>query len=137
WKNETAFLFATTETGEQDIQKEFEAYEQLHIPGELAQEVPVPINVKNALKLSNQGQFHPVKYCLHLLKAFEKMGGAIYEHVTAVNITTGARPIVQTRNEKEIGAKHIICCTHYPFYEGLGMYATRMYAERSYVVAAT
>src|SRR5699024_4867559 len=82
-------------------------------------------------------QFHPVKYCLHLLKAFEKLGGKIFQQVTAVNITSGVRAVLQTKNEKEIGAKYIVCATHYPFYEGLGMYATRMYAERSYVVAAT
>ena len=137
WRDETAYLYAMTEKGEKDIEDEYAAYEQLHIKGELTTDIPISLPIKNALKLSGQGQFHPVKYCLHLLKAFEKLGGKIFQQVTAVNITSGVRAVLQTKNEKEIGAKYIVCATHYPFYEGLGMYAMRMYAERSYVVAAT
>src|SRR5699024_12363239 len=116
---------------------EYAAYEQLHIKQDLTTDIPISLPIKNALKLSGQGQFHPVKYCLHLLKAFEKLGGKMFQQVTAVNITSGVRAVLQTKNEKEIGAKYIVSATHYPLYEGLRMYAMSTYAERSYVRPAT
>src|SRR5699024_7357809 len=31
---------------------------------------------------------------------------------------------------------YILACTHFPFYEGLGLYSARMHADRSYLIAA-
>ena len=42
-----------------------------------------------------------------------------------------------TRGElaPKITAKHVLACSHFPFYEGLGLYSTRMHADRSYALA--
>ena len=85
--------------------------------------------------MRNQAQFHVTKYLVHLLDLFKQKGGQVFEDTVAVNIETGDRPVVLTREEKRITAKHVLICTHFPFYEGTGLYSTRMYADRSYALA--
>ena len=41
-----------------------------------------------------------------------------------------------TRDGKRISGNFVLCCTHFPFYEGVGLYSTRLHADRSYVLAA-
>src|SRR5690606_3664617 len=91
--------------------------------------------VHNVLVMKNQAQFHVTKYLVHLIELIKEKGGQIFEDTVAVNIETGERPVVLTRNEKRITAKHVLICTHFPFYEGTGLYSTRMYADRSYALA--
>jgi Rieske Fe-S protein len=86
--------------------------------------------------MKNQAQFHPIKYLAHLVQIITEKGGLIFENTTAVNIETGQHPIVLTREEYRVTASRVLVCSHFPFFEGLGLYSTRMYAERSYVLAA-
>src|SRR5699024_6092739 len=111
-------------------------YEKLGIPGELTDTIPIDLDVKKAVIMRDQAQFHPVKFISHLAEKVEEMGGHIFENTTAVNIDEGEQPVVLTRGEHRVTAKHVLACSHFPFYEGLGLYSTRMYAERSYVLAA-
>jgi Rieske Fe-S protein len=62
-------------------------------------------------------------------------GGTIYENTRAVDIEQGEPVTVLTANKKKIKAKSVVIATHFPFYDGLGLYFTRLYAERSYVQA--
>lgn len=133
---EDAYLYATTKESLFNLQKEAAAYEQLGIDGKLVEELPLNIDIKNALVMKNQAQFHPLKYLSKLVQIFTEKDGMIFENTVAVNIETGDQPTVLTRNESSVSAKHILICTHFPFYEGLGLYSARMHADRSYVLAA-
>lgn len=133
-----AYLYATTEQGAGKIEKEAEAYEKIGIDGGLVNvdQFPFPIaNVQNLIVMKDQAQFHPTKYLVHLIRLFLEKGGRILEGTTAVNVETGERPVVLTREEHRVSAKHVLACTHFPFYEGTGLYSTRMYADRSYALA--
>jgi glycine/D-amino acid oxidase-like deaminating enzyme/nitrite reductase/ring-hydroxylating ferredoxin subunit len=136
FSKQDAYLYATTKESYFDLQKEASAYEKLGIKGELIDDIPLDIEIKNALVMRNQAQFHPLKYLSQLVHIFIEKGGLIYENSVAVNIDTSNQPTVLTRNESRVTAKHILICTHFPFYEGLGLYSTRMHADRSYVLAA-
>ncbi len=131
-----AYLYATTKESLFNLQKEADAYKKLGIEGELIENIPLDIEIKNALMMKDQAQFHPLKYLTKLIQSFVDKGGQIFENTVAVNIDTGDNPAVLTRNESRVTAKFILICTHFPFYEGLGLYSTRMYADRSYVLAA-
>ena len=130
-----AYIYATTEKYARKIEKEAEAYEKLGIEGGLVDSIPFDITIQNALVMKNQAQFHPTKYLVHLIKLITEKGGLIFENTTAVNIETGEQPVVLTREEHRITANHVLACSHFPFYEGLGLYSTRMYADRSYALA--
>src|SRR5690625_2783486 len=131
-----AYLYSTTKESLFNIQKEADAYEKLGINGGLIESIPLDIEIKNALIMKDQAQFHPVKYLSKLTQTFVEKGGQIFENTVAVNIDNGDIPTVLTRNDCRVTAKHVLICTHFPFYEGLGMYSTRMHADRSYVLAA-
>lgn len=132
-----AVLYATTDQSVQKLEKENQAYQQLHIEGELVDRIPFDINVKKALFMKNQAQFHPLKYLTHLVQVIQEKGGYIFENTTAVNVEeNGDKVSVLTRNGKRITGEHILSCSHFPFYEGTGFYFTRMYSERTYLMAA-
>lgn len=135
FSNQDAYLFATTEKYAKKVEKEAVAYEKLGIAGGLVDTIPFDIDIQNALVMKGQAQFHPTKYLVHLIQLIKDKGGLIFEHTVAVNIETGDHPTVLTREGPSVTAKHVLVCSHFPFYEGLGLYSTRMYADRSYALA--
>lgn len=133
--SQDAYIYATTEEYAKKIEKEEEAYKELGIDGELVDSIPFDIEIQTALVMKDQAQFHPTKYLTHLLKLITEKGGVIFENTTAVNIETGEQPVVLTREGSRVTAKHVLICSHFPFYEGKGLYSTRMHAQRSYALA--
>ena len=136
FSKQDAYLYATTDEYADKVKKEAKAYEKLGIEGELVDAIPIDIKIKNALMMKNQAQFHPLKYLSHLVKIIIEKGGQIFGNTTAVNVETGQRPAVITRDDFRVHADHILACSHFPFYEGAGLYATRLHADRSYILAA-
>ena len=135
FSQQDAYIYATTEKYARKIEKEAEAYEKIGIDGGLVDSIPFDIEIQNAIVMKNQAQFHPTKYLVHLLQLIKEKGGLIFENTTAVNIETGEQPVVLTREGHRITSNHVLACSHFPFYEGSGLYSTRMYADRSYVLA--
>lgn len=135
FSTQDAYIYATTEKFARKIEKEAEAYEKIGIEGGLVDSIPFEIDIQNALVMKNQAQFHPTKYLVHLLRLITEKGGLIFEDTTAVNIETGEQPVVLTREGPRITSNHVLTCSHFPFYEGLGLYSTRMHADRSYALA--
>ncbi len=135
FSKQDAYLYATSDQSTDKLKKEADAYHALHIDGEMIDTLPVDVNIKKALIMKNQAQFHPVKYLSHLIHNITEKGGRIFENTTAVNVETGDHPAVLTRDGFRIEADHVLACSHFPFYEGLGLYAARLYADRSYVLA--
>src|SRR5699024_11607209 len=93
------------------------------------------LEIKNDVMMRDQAQFHPVKYFTPLIEKIKEMDRLIFENTTAVNIKEDQNPKVLTNKNYQVTAKYVLSCTHFPFYEGLGLYSTRMYADRSYVIA--
>ncbi|WP_408008745.1 FAD-dependent oxidoreductase [Pseudalkalibacillus sp. A8] len=135
FKNEDAYLYATTKASKQKLQKEYDAYRKLGIDGDLVDQIPFDIPVESALVMKNQAQFHPLRYLLPLTEKIKANGGQIFENTTAVDVETGTKPTVVTRNGFKINCNHVVIASHFPFFEGKGFYFARMYAERSYAIA--
>lgn len=137
FEHHDAFVYANTAAGAKLIEQEAEAYRQLGIPGGLAkEEVDLPFDVKEAIVMRRQAQFHPVKFLAGLVKEFERLGGTIYEKTRALKILSKNNPVIQTENMSHLSCDKVIVATHYPFNDADGMYFARMSVERSYVVAA-
>ncbi|MCA0985351.1 FAD-dependent oxidoreductase [Halobacillus yeomjeoni] len=135
WKNAEACIFSTTKQGAEKIRDEYEAYQTLNIPGRLLDSLPFDVEASEALCMDEQASFHPLKYLSALVDQFIKLGGQIYEHTTATNVREEDRIIVETGNECEISCEKVVSCSHFPFYDGKGFYFSRMYVERSYLMA--
>ncbi|NEU30478.1 FAD-dependent oxidoreductase [bacterium LRH843] len=133
--DENAYIFTTSNRGIKKLEDEFKAYEKLGIPSQWMETLPLPIPVKAAISMKKQAQFHPIKYLAHLIKGITDHGGKIYEHTVALDIHDNDVPVIRMKNGVKVQANHIYVSTHFPFFDS-NFYFTKMYAERSYVVAA-
>ncbi|OIJ11586.1 (2Fe-2S)-binding protein [Anaerobacillus arseniciselenatis] len=136
YEEHDAYIYTNSDQELSKLDNEARAYEKLKIPGDTVDSMPFKqLPMKKALVMKRQAQFHPLKYLLRLVETIQQNGGQIFENTTAVDLEQGAQPKVMTRNGKTITSKQVICCSHYPFYDAAGFYFSKMYQERSYVVA--
>lgn len=134
FENEAAYLFTDEKEKLQSLEKEQKAYDQLNIPYEYSQKMPLDIPHKAALIMKNQAQFHPVKYLHQLLEVAIRKGVQVFEDTTAIDIEYNKRPAIVTKENHRIVCDKVIQATHYPFHDGQGFYPVRMYPERSYIL---
>ncbi|KHE67768.1 FAD-dependent oxidoreductase [Halobacillus sp. BBL2006] len=135
WKKEDACLFSTTDKGAEKVANEYEAYQKLDIPGEMTEALPFEMEATRTLVMKNQARFHPIKYLTALVDRFIELGGQIFEGTKATDLKEGETLQVETGNGSIVTCSHAISCSHFPFYDGKGFYFSRMYAERSYLMA--
>lgn len=136
YQQEDAYMYATSEEYQAKLETEKKAYDELGIPSELTNSIPLGLSVKSALCLKEQAQFHPLKYLKTLAKEAVNNGADFYENTTAVNVEYNKHPAIVTRKGQRITCRYVIQASHYPFYDGQGFYPTRMYPERAYIIAA-
>ncbi|WP_226659859.1 FAD-dependent oxidoreductase [Pseudalkalibacillus hwajinpoensis] len=133
---EDAYLYATTDHYARKLTNEMNAYHKLGIHGEFQNDLPIDLSIKGAILMSNQAHFNPVAYLSALVNKVKEQQGQIFEHTVAIDVEKGLNPIVVTKSGAKISCQTVIACTHFPFYDGNALYFSRMYAERSYVIAA-
>lgn len=135
YTDDDAYIYTNSSDYLDNIKNEWKAYEQLDIEAELLSKLPINIGVKQAIKMKNQAHFHPLFYLQKLLEACLENGVEFYENTRALDIEFVRQPSVITNTDARIFADYVIQASHYPFYDGLGFYPTRMYASRSYIIA--
>ncbi|WP_217585491.1 FAD-dependent oxidoreductase [Lentibacillus saliphilus] len=132
---EDAYIYTESDDKRTQLEKEAKAYDLLGIKGELADDMPLDIPCRSALRMSSQAHFHPLNYLNGLLRKAVSNGLRIYEGTVAVDVEYRKHPAIVTRDGNRITCKHIIQASHYPFYDGEAFFPTRMYAERAYIIA--
>lgn len=132
---QSAFVYTQQEEYIQKISDEVKAASSLGIEAFFTETIPFPISVKAAVRFDNQAQFHPRKYLLALAKNIYDDGVPIFENSRAVDIEESSRYIIKTDRGKKVTAEKVVIASHYPFYNKPGLYFTRIFSERSYVVA--
>lgn len=132
-----AVIFATSEKSVEEIEAEARAYEKLDISGRLAygrvEDLPFPVEA--TLTMHDQAQFHPVRFLAPLLEEIEQLGGQIYEHSRAIQISEDETVVIM-ENDAQLTCDKIIVATHYPFNDFNGLYFTKLAISRSYALAA-
>ncbi|MFB1080399.1 FAD-dependent oxidoreductase [Jeotgalibacillus sp. JSM ZJ347] len=121
----------------EQLEREWKAYQALGIDGEFTDEMPYDIGAAAVLKMSNQFQFHPVKYLKAILSEFLKLGGKVYEKTKLLEADEHSDGVeAKTEDGYTIKAKKLIAATHFPFVDFKGLYFSRLKPERSYTSAA-
>ncbi len=131
-----AYVYTQSDNYVQQIKNEEKTASALGIKASVVHDLPLPFSIKAALRFDGQARFHPLKY----LKALAKMlpdSCRIFEQTRAVNIEEGDSVAVITNQGKKVTASKAVIASHYPFFDGGGMYFARMYPSRSYVIAVT
>jgi len=132
-----AYVYTQSDKYIKDIEDEARAASNLGIRASYVEEIPLPFSVKAALRFEDQAQFHPLKYLQALLPDITENGSYIFEQTRAMNIEKDNDYIVITHSGKKVKAQKVIVASHYPFFDGGGLYFSRLYTERSYVVGIT
>ena len=118
------------------IKNEVEACKRLGIDMIYKESLPLNLPIKAAMEWEGACLFHPRKYLLQLAEEFIKSGGKIYED-TAVTLVTPTEDMnLETANGCHIYAQRIVITSHFPMYDGLGLYFSRLNMKRLYVVGA-
>ncbi len=132
-----AFVYTQQDKYIKQIEDESEAADSLGINSTFLEETPLPFRVKAAVRFDHQAQFHPLKFLKPLAEKFVENGGQIYEDTHAIEIEEGSRNVVNTSQGHKIKASKVVIATHYPFFDGGGLYFSRIWAERSYIIGLT
>ncbi|WP_172194713.1 FAD-dependent oxidoreductase [Saccharibacillus qingshengii] len=136
FKEETAYLYTNQDDKLDDLRKEFEAYQELGIPGQWHDSLPIPVAAKGAISMPGQAQFNPLKYLKFLVEKIIENGGLIYENTTIEGAVYG-KPIeaYTIDGQHRIYCNEMVVTTHYPFWNVPAGYFTRLSVERSYALA--
>ncbi|PYZ96191.1 FAD-dependent oxidoreductase [Alteribacter lacisalsi] len=135
FSRQDALVWTDNEKKLKALRKENEAYKKLGINGGLVDEKRMPFPCAGAIVIRDQAQFNPVPYLQAMSERFTELGGRIFENTTANGVDTGDRPKVNTRSGYGSVSRYVVAASHFPFYDGNGLYFARMHAERSYSLA--
>ncbi len=136
FKETSSVIYAKTQKQLDDLLVEKSAYEQLNIPHEIIGDIPMGIVGTGGLIVPGQFELNPVKYLNFFISILQKDGMPIFQNTAAKTVEEeGDLVKVLTQNGHTITCNHLVIATAYPFFEGGGMYFTRLEASRSYLTA--
>ncbi|NLN49208.1 MAG: FAD-dependent oxidoreductase [Clostridiales bacterium] len=131
---QSAYVYTQDEKEVQKMQEEAKIATQLGFTTAYLEEIPLPIKVKAALRFDNQAQFHPLKFLLAVANLIPGNGCHIYENVMALDIQNDNGYSIKTNTGYLVKAPNIIIASHYPFYDGSGIYFSRIHPVKSYAI---
>lgn len=132
---QSSYVYTQSEDYVEKIEQEVKAACRLGIKAHYEDSIPLPLKVKAAVKFEDQARFHPLKYIQALVSDIHGEGSYIFEDTKVVDIEDKEKPVVITRKGNRVTASKVIISSHFPCYDGMGMYFARMYAEKSYAIA--
>lgn len=124
FSQQTNYIYQTD--GVDKLGRELDACQQLGIPAQWEDTLPLPFSVAGAVGFDDQAQFHPLKFAAHIAKGLK-----IYENTKVLEFL-GSRVKTPRGN---ITAKKIIVATHFPLLNKHGAFFLKLYQQRSYVIA--
>lgn len=126
FKRSNAYLYSVI--SREPLIKEAETARALGIDAVFSDDAGLPFKTVGAVSFKNEASFHPLKFLFHIAGGLE-----IYEKSPVISVE-GDR--VNTP-EGSVTAKHIVFATHYPFINVRNLLFTKLYQERSYLLALT
>lgn len=136
FRETSAIVYAANEEDFDEIKKEQSAYEELNIPYKLIDDIPLVKKGYGGLQVDQQFELNPLKYLDFLISYLLDQGVSIFKNTEIKEISKEGEKIdIVTSTQKVIRCKDLVIATAYPFYEGRGLFFTRLEALRSYLLA--
>jgi glycine/D-amino acid oxidase-like deaminating enzyme/nitrite reductase/ring-hydroxylating ferredoxin subunit len=130
-----AYTYTTDTQMVDKVRAEVSAAQRLGLQAEFTTETDLPYPVEAAIRVADQNQFHPRKYCVGLARAIDGAGSAIYEGTRALSVDEqDGRCTVET-DHGTITAGYVVQATHLPISDSGGFFA-RAHPVRSYAMSA-
>jgi glycine/D-amino acid oxidase-like deaminating enzyme/nitrite reductase/ring-hydroxylating ferredoxin subunit len=130
-----AYTYTTDPAMAEKIQAEVAAAQRLGIPADFTTDTDLPYPVEAAVRIPDQAQFHPRKYCIGLARAIDGAGSAVYESTRALSIDEADDRCTVETDHGTITAGWVVQATHLPFSDSGGFFA-RTHPMRSYALSA-
>lgn len=118
-----AYVYSLHSRGE--IEREVLAYHLLGVNAEFCETLELPLKVTGAVRIPNQGEINPLKFCFSIAKELK-----IYENTKVLEFVKDG---VVTNRGKILADKTVIA-THFPILNKHGGYFLKMHQHRSYVL---
>lgn len=135
FSRQDAYTFARTLDGVDKIEAEVKAAHKVGLSAEYVSDVDLPFQVAGAIKLSNQAQFHPRKYMLHLAGTLAGEGSHVFEQTRVVTVKGESPCRVMTAQGAAVTAEDVIVATNLPILDQ-GLFFAKSYPKRSYLIGA-
>lgn len=130
-----AYTYTTDPAMVDKVRAEVSAAQRLGLPAAFTTDTDLPYPVEGAIRVADQRQFHPRKYCIGLARAVDGAGSAVYEGTRALSVDEqGGRCTVET-DHGTLTADFVVQATHLPFSDSGGFFA-RTHPMRSYALSA-
>jgi glycine/D-amino acid oxidase-like deaminating enzyme/nitrite reductase/ring-hydroxylating ferredoxin subunit len=129
-----AYTYTTDASRVAEIEAEVEAATALGLPVTFTNETELPYAVQAAVRMDDQAQFHPRRYCLGLAAAFTSLGGQIYENTRVTGVNDGS-PCEVHIGDNRVSADHVVLATHLPILDR-GLFFAKTHPTRSYALTA-
>jgi glycine/D-amino acid oxidase-like deaminating enzyme len=128
------YVYTEDETCVESLEEEAEAARRIGLEPELTSSTDLPFDVRAALRVDEQAQFHPLKYLVALAARVDGDGSHVFEETRATNVR-GRDPYVVETSGGSIRAGHVVVATQMPFLHR-GLLFAKAHPEKSYAVSA-
>ena len=136
YEEKNAYVFATNEMELDKIKEEVDVLNRRGYDAEFVEKLDIPVEkCLGGIKFKNQGQFNSMKYTVELFDRIVKYGGKVFENSKVINIEKLNKVYRVSTDQYDVFADSVVICTHYPIKNFPGMYFTKMYQDKSYVIA--
>ncbi len=126
----SAYTYTTTPELLHRLQRETEAAARAGLQAAFTKQTDLPFAVEGAVRVDNQAQFDPYRYCRHLAKSFVAAGGELFENSRVASFEQDDHCILRTACA-QLKADYVVLATLLPFLDRGGLFA-RTYPSRSY-----
>ena len=133
WEPASAFTYTTQSDSINQIEEETAAAQRAGLGAVTTTETELPFDVAAAVRLDEQAQFHPRKFCLGLAAAIHERGVRIFEDSRVLDVDDGSPCEVQCASGT-IEAQWVVLASHLPFLDR-GLFFAKAFPERSYALA--
>jgi glycine/D-amino acid oxidase-like deaminating enzyme/nitrite reductase/ring-hydroxylating ferredoxin subunit len=134
FERQTAYTYTETDDRQGDIAAEVEAASSIGLPVTYVEQTTLPFPIRAAVRLDNQAQIHPRRYCLALAGAIAGDGCQIFEQTRALDIDEEADRTTVRTDRGEVTAEQVVVATLLPF-GMLGGFFAKAQPSRSYAIA--
>ncbi|MGW7412319.1 FAD-dependent oxidoreductase [Streptomyces sp. NPDC054863] len=135
WERRPAFTYTTGPENRAVLRTEAAAARAAGLDATYVEETGLPFDVAGAVRVEEQGQFHPRAYLLALADDLRARGGVVHERTRVTGLHEGSPCRVTTESGHTVTARDVVVATHYPVFDRALLFA-RLSPRRELVVAA-
>jgi glycine/D-amino acid oxidase-like deaminating enzyme/nitrite reductase/ring-hydroxylating ferredoxin subunit len=134
WERASNYVYTERDDRVHDLEVERDAAFRAGISAELTTETDLPFQVRAALRVDGQAQFHPRKFLQGIAARLAENGSHVFEESRVTDVRAGDECVVVTDTGK-LRPRHVIVATQMPFLDR-GLFFAKAHPQKSYAVSS-